>query len=445
MKLKNAMSNNFDFEHYLKAGHGRAYLMAKEDPEKYRETIMNACRKDYTFDMQSEGSRAFLTADLISLFEDPTPFINVAKESFNSPDVDDVGNEIQYLSDLLIEFNQHKTVLDKYFALWEKIRETSYSDLMDFSSHLLSNVEYLAIKLLYDKPWKIADNIVKDMGRWYLTLDEDARNEFSWFYLKLEDQFGEDETREHLLMLAETSKEAKAFCDKDLKYEQESTGKVTVRRSSLSAFEAVEKLKADPELELLPMGIRCIKDNEIVELAKAAVETDDLAIRAKIVSVFNTGRFAWPLDADYLLMWCNEGDPDLRQACHVAMSELTSDRIRDYASAYLRKDFDPFCLMMLIKNYKSEDEELILSMLENVDITYEDKSQWHSIGSTILDSYKILPESILLWMYESTLCSWCRKSLIEDLIELGYITDEIRNECMWDADLDIRELVNNSV
>ena len=25
----------YDFEHYLRAGHGRAYLMAKEDPEKY--------------------------------------------------------------------------------------------------------------------------------------------------------------------------------------------------------------------------------------------------------------------------------------------------------------------------------------------------------------------------------------------------------------------------
>ena len=54
----------FDFEHYLKAGHGRAYLIAKEDPGKYREAILKACSKDYTFDMQCEGSRAFLTDDM---------------------------------------------------------------------------------------------------------------------------------------------------------------------------------------------------------------------------------------------------------------------------------------------------------------------------------------------------------------------------------------------
>ena len=437
----------YDFEHYLKAGHGRAYIIAKEAPEKYRDAIMSACRKDYTFDIQCEGSRAFLTADLISLFEDPNPFIEAAKESFNSQDVDDVYNEIQYLSDLLIEFRQQKTVLNKYFALWEKIKKTSYSRLMDPSSHLLFNVEYLAIKLVglaSDSSWKIADNIVKDMGKWYLSQDESARDDFSWFYSTLEKQYGEDETREHLLRLAETSKEAKAFCDRDLKFEQEIIRKAVVKRNSLTASEVVEKLKAAPELkglDLLHMGIRGIKDNEIVELAKAAVDTDSVVLRTQIVSVFDTKRFTWPLDPDYFMKWCDEGDPDLKHACHSAMSEITADCIRDYALNYLKKEFDAFCLMMLIKNYKPGDEELILSRLDNVPITDENNSEWHSIDSTILSSYKKLPVSILIWMYESTLCSWCRKNLIEDMIESGALTDEVRNECMWDANLDIRELV----
>ncbi|MBR1797747.1 MAG: hypothetical protein IJ757_07035 [Clostridiales bacterium] len=43
------------------AGHGRAYIIAKEEPKKYREQIMEICRHDYTFDIQCEGSRAWLT------------------------------------------------------------------------------------------------------------------------------------------------------------------------------------------------------------------------------------------------------------------------------------------------------------------------------------------------------------------------------------------------
>ena len=439
------MSNRFDFEHYLRAGHGRAYLMAKEDPEKYREAIMNACRKDYTFDIQCEGSRAFLTADLINLFDDPAPFIDAAKESFNSPDVDDVYNEIQYLSDLLIEFGQRKTVLEKYFALWKKIRNTSYSHLMEISSHLLSNVEYLAIKLASDRSWKTADNIVKDMGRWYLTLDEDARNEFSWFYSTLEERYGEEETREHLLKLAETSKEAKAFCDKDMKYEQELSDKVSVKRNMLTASEVVRKLKADPGLnrqELLQMGIRCIKDSEILELAKTAVDADSIILRTQIVSVFDTYRFNWPLEPDYLLKWCDEGDQELRSACHSAMSLIKAECIREYAIKILQTGFDAVCLEMLIRNYGPSDEAQILSILDNLPVNDECAELWHRLGFAIRDSYKTLPMSILLWSYESNLCSCCREYLIEDMIELGALSDDIRNECMWDANLDIRELVS---
>ena len=82
------MNSGYDFEHYLMAGHGRAYMIAKADPEKYCQEIMEICGKDYTFDMRAEGSRAFLTYDLISLYENPEPFITVAEKSFMNPDID---------------------------------------------------------------------------------------------------------------------------------------------------------------------------------------------------------------------------------------------------------------------------------------------------------------------------------------------------------------------
>ena len=107
----------YDFEHYLMAGHGRAYVIAKADPERYRDRIMAACRNDYTYDMQSEGSRAFLTYDLISLYDDPTPFVGAIKESYNDPAADKDWKQICYLTDLLIFFGQRKSVIKKYKQL----------------------------------------------------------------------------------------------------------------------------------------------------------------------------------------------------------------------------------------------------------------------------------------------------------------------------------------
>ena len=239
----------FDFEHYLKAGHGRAYLIAKEDPGKYREAILNACRKDYTFDMQCEGSRAFLTADLVSLFDDPEPFIKTAIESFASTKIDNVADEIQYLSDLLMEFDQRRIVLRKYLDLWKTVKNTPYEELKEDYIQLRFNLEYLAIKLVNNHSWKVAEKIATDIGEWYISLGDDAESEFIWFYSRLEEQYGEEETREHLLKLSETSPEIKAFCNNDLEYSKDFGKKITRKKNKLTASEIERRFAEIDALE----------------------------------------------------------------------------------------------------------------------------------------------------------------------------------------------------
>ena len=433
----------FDFEHYLKAGHGRAYLIAKEDPGKYREAILNACRKDYTFDMQFEGSRAFLTADLVSLFDDPEPFIKAAIESFASAKNDNVADEIQYLSDFLMKFDQRRIVLRKYLDLLETLKKISYDELKEDYIHLRFNLEYLAIKLVKNHSWKVAEKIVTDIGEWYISLGDNAESEFNWFYSTLDNQYGE-ETREHLLKLSETSPEIKAFCDKDMEYSKDYGKRITRKKNKLTASEVVEKLKADPNLKginILSLGVRNMEDQEILELAKVAADTDSSVLRTQIVSVFDTPRFAWPLDPGLLLRWCGEGDEELRVACHSALTEVKGAGMREYARKRLEKGFDADCLSILIRNYAPSDESYILSMLESIPIEEENEGVWHGLGHVINDSYKTLPASLLLWVYNSTLCSCCREYTLDHLIERGELTDVMRNECMWDANLDIRELV----
>ena len=182
----------YDFEHYLQAGHGRAYVIARSDPERYRDRIMAACRKDYSFDMQSEGSRAFLTYDLISLYEDPTPFIEAIKESYKDPVADKDWNQICYLTDLLLLFGQRKTVIKKY----KQLEKHLYSDepLCDMVP-LCQPFEYVAIKLIEDSSIKVIWNVVNDIGKWFLSRTEDPQNlasRFLWFDGNLEDELGED-------------------------------------------------------------------------------------------------------------------------------------------------------------------------------------------------------------------------------------------------------------
>ena len=67
---------------------------------------------------------------------------------------------------------------------------------------------------------------------------------------------------------------------------------------------------------------------------------------------------------------------------------------------------------------------------------------WRPSIARYSDSYKTLPSSLLMWMYNSTLCSCCREYKLDHLIERDELTDEMWNECMWDANLDIRDLAD---
>ena len=422
----------YGFEHYFSAGHGRAYILARSDPETYRDQVMEACRKDYTFDMQTEGSRAFLTADLIRLYDDPKPFIDTAVESFRSEAVDNEYAQIQYFADLLMELDEDRIVFEKYFSLREKIMEIPYEKLKERDSHILENYEYLAIKLIQHEPWKLADNIVKDMGRWYIrTGDHFPSREFLWFYSCLEDEIGEEQAKARIHELAKTSPEAAAFEAHDITYEW----KPPVSSETPPTAEDVVKIfasgKALRGIDILHMGIRKMSIEEKTKLAERAVKTDSLVLRTQIVSLFMCEAMKWPLDISHLLAWCGEGDSPLREACEDALGLFESDAIREYAIKNRRAE-------LIIRNFRPEDEDLLMDILESVEIDEEDANHWHSIGHAILVCN--LPDRFLRWVYETTLCSFCRQSAVEDLIERGALPEEYKEECVWDANLDIRVL-----
>ncbi len=67
-----------EFHNALLQGRGKCYLAVREDPEKYREEVMWACRELLSFDTQCEGSRAWLIYPLVRLYPDRTPFVKAA-------------------------------------------------------------------------------------------------------------------------------------------------------------------------------------------------------------------------------------------------------------------------------------------------------------------------------------------------------------------------------
>ncbi len=432
----------YDFEHYLMAGHGRAYMIAKADPERYREKIMAACRKDYAYDMQSEGSRAFLTYDLISLFDDPTPFIEAIKKSYKDPVADEDWKQICYLTDLLLFFEQRKTVINKY----KQLEKNLYSDELHDMVPLCQPFEYVAIKLIEDSSIKVIWNVANDIGKWFLSRTEDPQrlaSQFLWFDGILEDELGEDRFDELLKYnsYSDGVKEYVRIMSLPREY-----GRIDRVKNATSEI-VMSWIRKEPKIErseMLERGLMTMSSAEALKLAEQFTMETDTDIKASIASVFTSGKYRWPLDAGILIECGTSDNKRLAKEVNTALSLLKDGRLHDYATDLLQKGFDSDAISILINNIRKSDESLILSLLEELPITEKNEGDWHGIASDIGSNgdNPEMPDSLLIWAYESTLCSWCRKNIVEEMINRGMLTDELKEELHWDANLDISKMAD---
>ena len=58
----------------IRRGLGRGFLAVRENPERYRDLVLRACERDFAYDAQSEGTRAWYVWQLISCYADRAEF-----------------------------------------------------------------------------------------------------------------------------------------------------------------------------------------------------------------------------------------------------------------------------------------------------------------------------------------------------------------------------------
>lgn len=382
-----------------------------------------------------EGSRAFLTADLVSLFEDKTPFIEAAQEAFDDPSTDTDRNQMQYLSDLLLEFGKRRSLIVKFESIKEKIYANGSDDLLDL-------FEYLAILLMQTGREKSLGTVIGRIGRWFLTREGESlqmlKPYFSWFDSCAEERYGEDRFK----IARENSKDPEAVEEyiKVMSCEIKSPVK---KKQDVTAEEVLSRLKevASTDSRILKIeGLSDLSQEELVKLAKYVETEIDLEVKAWIVWVFGSSRSVWPLDISILLDLSKSDHERLKAKSCRALSFFKDERIRELGLEMLKNGFDPVALELVINNFKEEDEELVSGFLESIPITSDDESNWHGIVSAINKRHGNISLSILKWVYESSLCSWCREAVVEDMLEVWTFPEEYKEEVKWDANLDIRAM-----
>lgn len=86
---------------------------------------------------------------------------------------------------------------------------------------------------------------------------------------------------------------------------------------------------------------------------------------------------------------------------------------------------------------------MLVALTESIPISY-DEGEWHGAFSSVMDNFedrsiKNSPKELLLYMYENTLCSFCRCVVVKEMGRRRMLTDELLQECLYDSNNEIRE------
>ena len=416
----------------IQRGLGRGILAVKENPQKFRKLVLKNCTKNFCFDTQCEGVRAWYTYQMISCYEDTDTFVKIVADKLLKTKSDG-GWQISYLSKLLVYFAKDGSA-EATNALWTKYNQL-YQILSNRQRAPKSNsyfaerddFESLCIKLSYD--FDIYRRIAKDIGRLYLT-----KSFYNGFFASL---YSCNERKYTALLKKEAKNcpEIKRYIEVELAEKRRFEEERDKRRNNPSPLSTSSGYMLSRRLEREDISV-------VEEYANRYLNETDKKKRAEALHAFVCCPF--PFEPTPIIEDAHSEEEELRDMAFRVLERNRHPLIREFALQYLEVHFEN-ALHILIRNYLPEDEEWLYRFISELEIDYMENSNWHSYHFDIQDLFdkkdgiKNPPKRFLPLIYEQTLCSCCRMTTLKLMGKRRMLTPEILDECLYDSDEDIRK------
>lgn len=450
------------FKYDMQRGLGSCVVALKKmqdaEKERFLPLVLWGCSRDMAFDAQCEGCRSVYLYELIAEFPDETPFIDVIeKRLFRNMH----SNSWEFHQDceLLAYF-----VSDGVKRAW-KILMACYRFLMisldecepDQSGRFpeRDNFEVLCLTLVslcFDdrkRREKIYQKIVRDLcilgeKNPLLTVEH-----FDWFQSVSEDSLGKaamykllhradaDDYIKTYVRLLEECQNMRAEWRKEKREEPETADELY----------KLLKLGKRPGREwalLLTCGwMRRNKGQEVSRLAAYYRDEKEWDIRYQILRMLAKKECAWALDLTQLFADSQSEHSELSEWAFTALGYRKDAKVRTYALELLQNGVHTAeAVSMLAKNYEACDKDILVNTVKQIPVTYWG-SGWHGVFGDILDLFdepgKGKPNELLLYMYQNTLCSFCREYIVKQMGRRRMLTRELLEEMQYDCNEEIRK------
>lgn len=439
--------NRDDFRQFMLCGHGRCFSATDEELENFKDIVLYGCLNDITYDLQCEGSRGLFMYNLALQYENYNYFLQPTIEKFLSPEVCDDWHLINHLGDFIECFANDYGDVSAENAIEEKYNQL-YNLLMSLRWSVRANevsqcYEYIIIVVMQNSTIERTIKIFEDIGKFFIRRrrvpDDYLKWQFEWFWHCTCEKYGEKYLSERLDVLSRDNTAIRRFRRVISHVEEERPNK----RKSLSADEFIKKESIQRKDVI---ALRRAERSETIKVAEAVVSENDLNKKAELLKAFTVSSNTFPLSPEILIDYAGSDNENLRKSAVDAMTYIKADCLHDFALKKLkryRKNFPIEFIIILINNYSPDDKNFLLEIISRFKIDRTNSYGWHNIVLEIVNNRKTLSDEFIYFVYEKSMCSCCRESAVYELIRRNLFTEEIKSECLWDCNGDIRKEAEN--
>lgn len=420
-----------EFKEAMLRGLGRCVIAVRQEPEKYRDIVLWACKRNFAYDAQSEGTRSWYTYTMANTYPDKETFIHATAEALKKYRSNG-GWDLLHLSEILMFF-----AMDGYesarAALEEKYQETlagmfTRKRRPNRVFHELSDLEQLGLVLAIDSESFL--RIAGDFGRLYREKNYMYDGDFAWFFSSKGGQF-----RKTMESAAKRDEYIVCFMRRE--------------QADIDAREQLwqqRKEKTEENLTGFQLSRWLAKkaDSETVERYALTYRGEmQPELRAKALEAFSW--CPYPDDPHPIVEDAGSAWEELQNAAWRALENIRHPAVRAFAINNVASGMrTPENFALLVTNYVPKDGVLLEELLRDL-IAAKDWDDVHAAGMDICRAFRESsgiphPKHLLPILYEYNPCSFCRESALVYMSKHRMLTKEMLEECQFDSNDDIRKM-----
>ena len=444
--------NKKEFKKYMQQGLGRCVIALKSSNniEKYKDIVLWGCLHNLSYDTQCEGTRAAYVYKLTTYFQDENYFLVPLIEAFEKLPCH-FDWLFSHYCELLHNFAENgngaakEALQKKYNYLLSTLLSKRRFSRYDFER---DNFERICLAMSFidgiDGLLVIAD----DMGRLFKENPHYSGDDFDWFCSSMDHGIGEKKLNMILKRESKKYENIRCFYENYLK-SIETTQSIVRKPIEIPSTEEI-KNEVMSSGKLSPASrvrfSRRAENEEKIKLAEEAITETNFDVKAELLSVFAFRDEDFPLSHKTIIEYSKSSHARLSEVAFDVLTNCQSNVVREYALELLGNEkYKSYALKMLLCNYTPDIKQLLLSEIYKIKVDYKDESDWHSIGSKIInvcDQNVRLPKEFFIYVYNTTLCSVCREYAIRTLSKHRWLTRDIIEECRYDSNYDISQYVH---